>query len=179
MVTLFTSATRKNIMYSNSFGLGATLRTKGFANSKQSVYQTITPILWCPDWRVPSFKPFLSHLLSMCGNTRARTCEIGQNMITRYHENGPTFGEDFRHVSLISRYPWDIPGPSNSLNISVVLHHQAFHQIYGRIERFPKKLGVVYHGCVSHRHGHPPSLLTNHQYVCFKLWSRTSKSIIV
>ena len=97
----------------------------------------------------------------MCGNTRARTCEIGQNMITRYHENGPTFGEDFRHVSLISRYPWDIPGPSNSLNISVVLHHQAFHQIYGRIERFPKKLGVVYHGCVSHRHGHPPSLLTS------------------
>jgi len=33
------------------------------------------------------------------------------------------------------------------------LHNQAFHQIYGRIERFPKKLGVVCHGGVSHRHG--------------------------
>ena len=27
--------------------------------------------------------------------------------------------------------------------------------------RFPKKLGVVCHGCVSHRHGLPPSLLTS------------------
>ena len=33
------------------------------------------------------------------------------------------------------------------------MHNQAFHQIYGRIERIPKKLGVVCHGCVSHRHG--------------------------
>ena len=32
---------------------------------------------------------------------------------------------------------------------------------YGRIERFPKKLGVVCHCCVSHRHGPPPSLLTS------------------
>jgi hypothetical protein len=43
------------------------------------------------------------------------------------------------------------------------LHNQAFHQIYGRIgiERFPKKLGVVCHGCVSQRHGPPPNLLTS------------------
>ena len=40
------------------------------------------------------------------------------------------------------------------------MHNQAFHQIHDRIERFPKKLGVIYPGCVSHRHGHPPSPLT-------------------
>ena len=45
--------------------------------------------------------------------------------------------------------------------IPVVLHNQAFHQICGRIERFPRKLGVVCHGCVSHWHGPPPSLLTS------------------
>ena len=49
------------------------------------------------------------------------------------------------------------------LKVSIVLHNQAFHQIYGRIgiERFPKKLGVVCHGCVSQRHGPPPNLLTS------------------
>ena len=41
------------------------------------------------------------------------------------------------------------------------MHNQAFHQIYGRIERFPKKLGVVCHGCVSHQHSPPPSLLAS------------------
>ena len=48
------------------------------------------------------------------------------------------------------------------LKVSIVLHNQAFHQIYGRIgiERFPKKFGVVCHGCVSQRHGPPPNLLT-------------------
>ena len=38
-------------------------------------------------------------------------------------------------------------------NICRFAQSQAFHQIYGRIECFPKKLGVVCHGCVSHRHG--------------------------
>ena len=36
-----------------------------------------------------------------------------------------------------------------------------FHQIYGRIEQFPEKLGLGCHGCVSHRHDPPPSLLTS------------------
>ena len=39
--------------------------------------------------------------------------------------------------------------------MSVVLNNQAFHQIYGRTERFSKKLGVVCHGCLSRRHGLP------------------------
>ena len=38
-------------------------------------------------------------------------------------------------------------------NICRFAQSQAFHQIYGRIECFPKKLGVVCHGCVSHRRG--------------------------
>ena len=57
------------------------------------------------------------------------------------------------------------------------MNNQAFHQIYGRIERFSKKLGVVCHGCVSIRHGPPPSL--SHQYYAFKIWCRTAKLVSV